>query len=74
MLMPGLTKVAIIPFPDLQKQTVTLLGSFIAEELTTDLFTTGKFQRLTEVGNDPWLFSPIRTPSVVFSDVVVSGV
>ncbi len=32
------------------------------------------WQRLTEVGNDPWLFSPIRTPSVVFSDVVVSGV
>ena len=38
------TKIAILPFPDLQRQTVTLLGSFIAEELTTDLFTTGKFK------------------------------
>lgn len=38
------TKIAIIPFPDLQKQEVNILGSFIAEELTTNLFATGKFK------------------------------
>jgi TolB-like protein len=38
------TKIAIIPFPDIQKQKVNVFGSFIAEELTTNLFTTGKFK------------------------------
>jgi len=44
MLEQKKTKIAIIPFPDLQQQTVTVLGSFIAEELTTNLFATGKFK------------------------------
>src|SRR4030042_1370572 len=43
MLEQKKTKIAIIPFPDLQRQSVTVLGSFLAEELTTNLFTTGKF-------------------------------
>jgi TolB-like protein len=38
------TKIAIIPFPDIQKQKVYVLGNFIAEELTTNLFSTGKFK------------------------------
>jgi len=38
------TKIAIIPFSDLQKQTITVLGSYLAEELTTNLFMTGKFK------------------------------
>ncbi len=29
--------------------------------------------RLSEVANDPWLYNPWRTPSLVFKDVVVSG-
>jgi PmbA protein len=32
------------------------------------------WQRLVEVGNDPWIYSGQRTPSLVFTDVVVSGV
>jgi len=31
------------------------------------------WNRVTEVANDPWMFSNERTPSVVFGDVVVSG-
>ncbi len=36
-------KIAIIPFQDIQRQAVTVLANFIAEELTTNLFATGKF-------------------------------
>jgi PmbA protein len=32
------------------------------------------WQRLAEVANDPWIYSGQRTPSLVFTDVVVSGV
>jgi len=32
------------------------------------------WQRLAEVANDPWVYSGQRTPSLVFTDVVVSGV
>jgi PmbA protein len=32
------------------------------------------WQRLVEVANDPWPYSGQRTPSLVFTDVVVSGV
>lgn len=32
------------------------------------------WQRLIEVGNDPWTYSFWRTPSLVLADVVVSGV
>jgi PmbA protein len=32
------------------------------------------WQQLAEVANDPWPFSAWRTPSLVFTDVVVSGV
>ncbi len=38
------TKIAVIPFTDLQKQRIMVLGSYIAEELTTNLFLTGKFK------------------------------
>ncbi len=31
------------------------------------------WNRLSEVGNDPWLHSSFRTPSLVFDEVVVSG-
>ncbi len=31
------------------------------------------WHRLVEVANDPWLYSSQRTPSLVFTDVVVSG-
>jgi PmbA protein len=31
------------------------------------------WHKLTEVGNDPWIYSSYRTPSLVFADVVVSG-
>ena len=31
------------------------------------------WQKLAEVGNDPWVYSSWRTPSLVFTDVVVSG-
>lgn len=30
--------------------------------------------KLIEAGNDPWMYSEVRTPSLVFEDVVVSGV
>lgn len=40
------TKIAIIPFSDLQKQTTTVLCSYLAEELTTNLFISGKFKIL----------------------------
>jgi PmbA protein len=30
--------------------------------------------KLVEVGNDPWPYSPQRTPSLVFRDVLVAGV
>jgi PmbA protein len=32
------------------------------------------WSRLVEVGNDPWPYSSMRLPSLVFKDVVVSGV
>lgn len=32
------------------------------------------WQRLSEVANDPWIYSSQRTPSLVFTDVVVSGI
>ncbi len=32
------------------------------------------WQKIIEVANDPWIYSSQRTPSVVFGDVVVSGV
>jgi PmbA protein len=32
------------------------------------------WQRLAEVGNDPWLYSPQRSPSLAFTEVVVSGI
>lgn len=32
------------------------------------------WNRLVEVANDPWLYSSWRTPSLVFTDVVVSGI
>jgi PmbA protein len=32
------------------------------------------WHKLTECANDPWLYSDWRTPSMVFSDIVVSGV
>ncbi len=32
------------------------------------------WRKLTEVANDPWMYSAFRTPSLVFRDVVVSGV
>jgi len=32
------------------------------------------WSRVAEVANDPWLYSSRRTPSVVFRDVVVSGI
>jgi len=31
------------------------------------------WQKLAEVADDPWIYSPWRTPSLVFTDVVVSG-
>jgi PmbA protein len=31
------------------------------------------WNRLVEVGNDPWLYSALRTPSLLFDNVVVSG-
>jgi len=31
------------------------------------------WHKLAEVANDPWLYSSWRTPSLVFTDVVVSG-
>lgn len=37
------TKIAIIPFQDLTTDMVTILGKYIAEELTTALFDSGKF-------------------------------
>ncbi len=34
----------------------------------------GEFwNKLVEVGNDPWIYSSWRTPSLVFEDIVVSG-
>jgi PmbA protein len=32
------------------------------------------WHKLTEVANDPWPYSSLRTPSLVFTDIVVSGV
>lgn len=32
------------------------------------------WKKLSEVGNDPWEYSSWRTPSLVFDDIVVSGV
>jgi PmbA protein len=32
------------------------------------------WHKLSEVANDPWMYSSQRTPSLVFTDVVVSGV
>ncbi len=31
------------------------------------------WHRLSEVANDPWIYSSQRTPSLVFTDIVVSG-
>lgn len=35
--------------------------------------TLDLWSRLVEVANDPWPYSSVRTPSLVFTDVVVSG-
>ncbi len=32
------------------------------------------WQKLAEIANDPWIYSSQQTPSLVFTDVVVSGV
>ncbi|MCX5644082.1 MAG: metallopeptidase TldD-related protein [Phycisphaerae bacterium] len=32
------------------------------------------WKKINEVANDPWPYSSLRTPSLVFTDVVVSGV
>jgi PmbA protein len=32
------------------------------------------WQKLAEAANDPWMYSSFHTPSLVFTDVVVSGV
>ena len=49
------------------------LGQAVAEMNIADNHL--KFwQRLAEVANDPWIYSEQRTPSLVFTDVVVSGV
>lgn len=32
------------------------------------------WQKLSEVANDPWIYSSWRTPSLMFTDVVVSGI
>ena len=32
------------------------------------------WQKLVEVANDPWIYSSWRIPSLVFQDIVVSGV
>jgi PmbA protein len=32
------------------------------------------WQKLAEVANDPWPYSSMRTPSLVFTDMAVSGV
>lgn len=32
------------------------------------------WNRLVEVANDPWIYSSYRTPSLVFTDVVVAGI
>lgn len=37
------TKIAVIPFQDLRTDKVTTFGKYIAEELTTCLFNSGKF-------------------------------
>jgi len=37
------TKIAVIPFQDLKTDMITTLGKYIAEELTTALFNSGKF-------------------------------
>jgi TolB-like protein len=37
------TKIAVIPFQDLSNDTRTTFGKYIAEELTTALFSSGKF-------------------------------
>jgi PmbA protein len=31
------------------------------------------WHKLTEAANDPWIYSSYRMPSLVFTDVVVSG-
>jgi len=43
MLEQKKTKIAILPFPNLSNE-ITKLGSYLAEELTTNLFMTGKFK------------------------------
>lgn len=32
------------------------------------------WHKLTEVANDPWIYSSLKVPSLVFTDVVVSGI
>lgn len=32
------------------------------------------WKKLIEVGNDPWIYSKMRTPSLVFDNVVVAGI
>jgi PmbA protein len=32
------------------------------------------WNKLVETGNDPWIYSPVRLPSLVFEGVVVSGI
>jgi PmbA protein len=31
-------------------------------------------KKLTAVGNDPWPYSSMRTPTLVFEDIQVAGV
>ena len=32
------------------------------------------WNKLIEVANDPWIYSNVRVPGLVFKDVVVSGI
>lgn len=48
------------------------IGAPVSEmNVTGNLLTL--FQSLVEVGNDPWRFSPLKAPTLVFEDVNFSG-
>lgn len=48
------------------------IGAPVSEmNVTGNLLTL--FQSLIEVGNDPWRFSPLKAPTLVFEDVNFSG-
>lgn len=48
------------------------IGAPVSEmNVTGNLLTL--FQSLVEVGNDPWKFSPLKAPTLVFEDVNFSG-